>query len=126
MGFGNLVFQTLENHKTLFLVWNLCPILPPPLFLAADFLKGPQRFLLSKCVIIYPYFSVWCFRQKGTSHYEFFLGAICPIICFADSLWGSLICVHSKSVSIPITHLYEMPLLWLLHSVSSFKLKQQS
>lgn len=68
---------------------EICALFPPPPFFWADFLKGPQRFLLSKCVKIYLYSSVWCFRQKGTTHYEFFLGAICPIICFADSLRGS-------------------------------------
>lgn len=69
-GVRNLVFQTLENHKTLFLVWNLCPILPPPLFWQT-FWKDPKDFSCQN-VIIYPYSSVWCFRQKGTTHYEFF------------------------------------------------------
>lgn len=120
-GVRNLVFQTLENHKTLFLVWNLCPILPPPFL--ADFLKGPQRFLLSKCDNISVLFCLVFQTEGDHTLWGFFLGAICPIICFADSLWGSKICVLSKSVSIPITHLYEMPLLCMLHSVSSFKLK---
>lgn len=78
--------------------------LPPPFL--ADFLKGPQRFLLScQNVIIYPYSSVWCFRQKGTTHYEVFFKVQYVLLFALQTVYEDPKYVYSVRVSAFPSHI---------------------